>query len=747
MRPVAGFLLVLLVLGMSHSADAFQARKYKKGDRVQVEVAGEYFTGEVVGFGANGWISVKYRTKNGVEKSPTFPPNRVFPPGAKLPKSDGGKDDPDSDGSPSTGTRSGALRTWSDRSGKFSIKARFVELNGDEVTLEKEDGKTVSIPLDKLKDADRKLAKELASGEDEEDPFKPKSENPFKQKSQRDDDNDDEAAEAEVVVSDVDWSGVETVDFGDPPLWSLKPDGATMPEKPLVKKPVMLFSAVKARNVELGFFNNVEGLLLDESRGVACVIQVDGTPGKPSTVALQRADLVTGKAQPPVVLPAPLRPYDMDPTGERIVAGQNIHITRGKTEPQISVWEFGEKTMKHVRTWDAHDPADFHNVAPSTAQFLDSDHVLTFSFPSKVVVFDVNTAKAVYRFEVSSIGPPVVSPGRKYLAVSTKSGIVMLDAPTGKPVAKLAGDPGWVSSMSFHPSGRWFAALSSQRLVVWDLESGEIYRDIYFSTPVSTSEIDWVADGYVLLGSAQLVDLERRIVLWHYQCDVRSTISRSYGAMGGTFWYALTSQDRKERGLFSVVIPHEEARRTAAELKAEELLALRPGGQITLQVNVQGAPADVQKAGQDLSAQLQRIGMTVVNNSRLVLQATTETGKTDQITYSAFGAGRGAGTTVSVTSQISRVRLTEDGKVIWEASGVFGAPHILHLKQGESIQQALAPYQVPNLRYFSDVKLPEYIARPHPSGAYGASTISHRGIQSAPLPQPQQQPQARAAGM
>lgn len=747
MKPLAGCLVALMILVLSLSAEAYQSRRYKKGDRVQVEIAGELFPGEVVGFSANGSYQVKYRTKNGVEKSPTFPANRVLPPGAKLNKPDKEKDAEETEDAPA-GRATGALRSWSDKSGKFSIKARFVEIDGDEVTLEKEDGKKVSIPLEKLKEADRKLARELAGGD--EDPFKPKAENPFRSKPgksrDKDQDEEDDEAPPEINVSDINWHGVTTVEIGDPPLWALKPDAGPQLDQPLVKKPIILFSAVKSRNpnAQIGFFNRVEGLLLSQSRGEACLVAIDFDPGQAARVSLQRADLVAGKPLPPVELPLPVRPYDIDPTGTRVVAGQDVHVTRAQMQPHVSVWEFGEKSLKHVRTWDAHDPTDFHNVPPSTAQFIDADHVFTMSFPNKLVMFDLHEARAVYKMEVSSIGPPVVSPGRKYLAVSTRTGVVMLDALTGKSVAKLPGDPGWVSSMSFHPSGRWFAALSSQRLVVWDLESGQIYRDIYFSTPVSTSEIDWVGDGYMLLGSEKLVDLERRIVLWSYRCDAKWSTSRSYGTIAGGFWYALTSDDRKERGLFQVVIPHEDALRTAAGLNPEEMLALRPGSQVTLQMAAQGSPADQQKATQDLTDQLQRIGMTVVGNSKLILHATTETGKTEQVTYSSFGATPGAGgTTASVTSHISRLRLYEDGKVIWEASGVTGAPPVLHLKQGESIQQALAPYQVPNLRFFSDVKLPEYIARPHPSGAYGASTISHRGIQPAQLPVPQ----AGAAGM
>jgi hypothetical protein len=67
------------------------------------------------------------------------------------------------------------LRTWTSKGSKFTIKARFVGLSNDQVTLEKEDGETLTVALDKLSDADQKLARQLAE-ESEENPFGPKAE-------------------------------------------------------------------------------------------------------------------------------------------------------------------------------------------------------------------------------------------------------------------------------------------------------------------------------------------------------------------------------------------------------------------------------------------------------------------------------------------------------------------------------------------------------------------------------------------
>src|SRR5580765_6302141 len=66
----------------------------------------------------------------------------------------------------------GELRTWTDSTGKFEIKAKFVKLADGKVTLEQEDGSEIEIPLKKLSAADQKAASDAAK--DSENPFKAK---------------------------------------------------------------------------------------------------------------------------------------------------------------------------------------------------------------------------------------------------------------------------------------------------------------------------------------------------------------------------------------------------------------------------------------------------------------------------------------------------------------------------------------------------------------------------------------------
>ncbi len=56
-------------------------------------------------------------------------------------------------------------RTWTDRSGKFSVDAEFVEVLEDKVVLRRADGKLIKVPLERLSTKDRAYVNTLQAGD------------------------------------------------------------------------------------------------------------------------------------------------------------------------------------------------------------------------------------------------------------------------------------------------------------------------------------------------------------------------------------------------------------------------------------------------------------------------------------------------------------------------------------------------------------------------------------------------------
>ncbi len=135
------------------TSEAGKKGTYKVGDKVMVDWAGKTYTAEVVGLAQSGWIKVEFPS-NGIMMTPTLPPDRIKPAGGPKKKAAAGA----------------TLRIWSSQGSKFKINAKFVELSNGSVTLEKEDGETVAVPLDRLSEADQKLARQLAD-ESGDNPF------------------------------------------------------------------------------------------------------------------------------------------------------------------------------------------------------------------------------------------------------------------------------------------------------------------------------------------------------------------------------------------------------------------------------------------------------------------------------------------------------------------------------------------------------------------------------------------------
>jgi hypothetical protein len=61
--------------------------------------------------------------------------------------------------SDSTVSNGGEWRIWKSADGKYTVEARLSELDGSVVVLEKRDGTVVRVPLEKLGEADRELAR------------------------------------------------------------------------------------------------------------------------------------------------------------------------------------------------------------------------------------------------------------------------------------------------------------------------------------------------------------------------------------------------------------------------------------------------------------------------------------------------------------------------------------------------------------------------------------------------------------
>jgi len=233
-----------------------------------------------------------------------------------------------------------------------------------------------------------------------------------------------------------------------------------------------------------------------------------------------------------------------------------------------------------------------------------------------------------------------------------------------------------------------------------------------------------VSDGYALLDNHILVDFERRIPLWEYNAG-----GRLAGAVAptGVLWYTVTAA--RNSPLTPLRLPNAEALAEARKLKADDLLLLKPGAKVALAVNAQVEEADRQAITQSLKDQLTQAKLVLDNTSPIRIVASNEQGKTTEMEYRPFGSGPfGAGLfapaqKVTVTPMITRLAIEMNGKTVWQATSLTGASFMLHLKEGQNLEQAVAEASKVDVQFLKDVKVPVYLTKPHEPAWYGSSRL------------------------
>jgi outer membrane protein assembly factor BamB len=278
--------------------------------------------------------------------------------------------------------------------------------------------------------------------------------------------------------------------------------------------------------------------------------------------------------------------------------------------------------------------------------------------------------------------------------------------------------------LSFKPDGTQLAAAAQDQLTIWDLSTGKHAHDL---TPVGAggSQIAWPADGFVLLDGQYLVALDKKMTVWTYEAENGQPAPQGT-TYGGRYWYvARGGQASGKPVLVSVGLPDEPVRRAAAAANPDNDLLVRPGATVSLDVNVVGDIREKSTAG--IRQRLTENGVTVAvaNNAPLKLVAQTAPGETREIEYRAFGA-LGGNAKVSATGMKYLIAFqTADGKVLWERKVATSPPPMLMMKQGQSVEQAVAEAMKPSPAFF-EAKIPRYV--PKSKNGAGTSRLGPAGV-------------------
>lgn len=451
----------------------------------------------------------------------------------------------------------------------------------------------------------------------------------------------------------------------------------------------------------------------------------DGMASDVRTTQLEWIDLANGENLGLTDAEPMSMPADVSPTADRMVGIQHGFHSSTKIRIDVHSIKAGGKP-EHVISFVPYPSDNWKDV--DSARFLgDNDHLLTVSTGGNLVAWEVPNAKALWRYNTKYGAKPAVSPGGKQIAVLVEGSLMVLDAQNGKVLCRIPGNRS-VRELSFTPDGKRVVGMGTWSVACWDLESGRVLPDIGLPAKGSGGSLLPLDGRFVLVGGADLLDLDKKMVVWHYNSSMRAFRGAAPQLHDGRVWSVISNN--QQTGLASTRLPHEAAIKVAEEVQVAQGLLVKPGSRVSLSVSIEGTPEQQQKITAAMTDQLKQEGITVDANSPIKLIARTEQGKTTEQEYSTVGGAPWDRETqkVAVVEKITRVFIEHDGKVAWESRTSSGAPMFVTRKEGQGIQEAVQAANQFNLAFLEGVRMPAYIPRPSDTPWLGESTWGSTGI-------------------
>lgn len=626
------------------------------------------------------------------------------------------------------------LRTWTDKSGRNKIKAKFVKLEEDVVTLEKDDGEEIEIELKKLSTADAKFATQAAK-ESEDNPFKSKSkpEDPFKPKSKSKAKNSKAAKEdrsdSKEDQSDDDIREIE-VDLEEAQKINLSSSGRKWSIE--VRKRESVTDAGKLKSVPIAASNNFhESLVAFElGQGDASKIAVIGhllTFEKGAeTTRVSLCDLSSGKASNPAVAKTKMIPIALHDDGKQILMRREewgfgnkerleIWTTKGSKVNKSIGWvpyqqgktRFGKKTASDV----------------SWAKFISPEKLATCSDDGLIVFWKFPEIEPIFQIETCTGAIPALSFDRKYLAYCTSQFVGLLDIEKQEVLVQQS-TPSQLSrpNLTFSSSGNLLGCLSFGRVYVWDVATGELRVEFMCHGVYSRNHFDFIDDRFVLVDGKCLLDTENKVEVWNYEGEAKTQ------TVDGITYFAVSNRDKTHGAIFPIQLPQQPVIDTLNKaLEDPDLFALKEN--TTVKIDVSGVPDGSRREQviKGLTDRLAEIGCKAGADGTIDLVASVSGPKETTLSFIREGSFK-------FKEYVAEVKFVYKGREVWKTFGSNVPTGAVSLEKGEGMTAHLQALEKPGYEFFNTVSLPPLLQRPGPNQdilgrfSLGYSQVTSNGI-------------------
>jgi len=520
----------------------------------------------------------------------------------------------------------------------------------------------------------------------------------------------------ESPVFEGDWSKVT-------PLLPGEPAGAGVAADP---EPLSEDSKFRPQPVRLtnndGGHERPVALAVAATKPIAAVIY--GDPFKASLGRLEIVNLQQRKALGSSNILGGAKFCRLSPGGARLLVASEDGTRDRKLRLNVYSPETGKATEQTI--WWPYSSGEHWQNQISAMEWLDEERMLTLNGEGMLVMWriDGKTPRASYQIDGARSGGLALSGGRAHFAISTPRGVEIFRASDGELLARMKDSRMSSAVLAFSPNGNQLAAVSGKWICVWDIKTGELKRDFDCMNLAGSSSLTWLDNRYLLVDGKDVVDVERRLLVWRYEVESQLSLHD-----GDWLWSVMSIGNA--RGLMPNQLLNEKVTNASASLDAESILALKPGAKVSLDISLGGE--DQAKAKKSLRAALEKNGVVVADNQPLRVRAQVVSGRSTTQEYGRF-AFSGDRETVTLTERLYEVELTLDGQSLWKyATHIQSASGPIHLRtqKGETAQQAVdrANQQQTSGFAYGVSRFPSHVVHPKYSGPLGTSKLTAAGVE------------------
>jgi len=191
--------------------------------------------------------------------------------------------------------------------------------------------------------------------------------------------------------------------------------------------------------------------------------------------------------------------------------------------------------------------------------------------------------------------------------------------------------------------------------------------------------------------------------------------------LGDKIVIATTSQNCT---LASTEIPHASARTSIDKLMraGDAAMLVRPGAAVAIAVDA-SVRVDQGEIESSLAEAAENAGWTVSQRGPVTLVANIGRGETRQLRFRSMGPGPRIESTANLTPFTAELQIRRGTDVLWSRKTENRIPPMLHLEEGETVQDAVDRYEKPDAAFFARLNLPPRIPKPEISKQIGMSSL------------------------